>query len=473
MRNKLIGSMIAVWTMIGLLGAGELDWQQAVDKIRDKVVLIEYYEQFSSPEAIVEKGRIKRHLTGLLVDDSGLIVTSSSIFRANLEFTSSPSFFSDAQAPIEIRVKWDDEDYQPADFIGKDDDKMLAFIRLRAKPKTSALHFEKNLDLKLGSRILIIQHLPGLYDHELMVNQRLINAVISKPQKKYLCQLNIRALSVFGLVLNEQGKAIAILQNFSPPLMSASEQEMDYFDAEFGETGEIAPFDSFKDLIKDPPLYREKETARKKWLGIYMQPFTRQLAKYFGYPQLEGVLINTVLKESPAGKAGLRMGDVILSVAGRKMASEKDADLEVFRNLIREQKNPLVPFEVFRDGQSINIEVMLGDTPISQFLADEISSPTLGFSVKELTQDIITAKQLEAEATGIWVSKVERAGWADVAGLGIGDLILQVNDQPVENLTSFKEKLKALEKEKPQYISLFVKRRADTRFYFLKTNFEN
>jgi len=203
-----------------------------------------------------------------------------------------------------------------------------------------------------------------------------------------------------------------------------------------------------------------------------MQPFSRAMASYHGTDDMTGVLINTVLKDSPAGKAGLKLGDVIISVDGQKVAAEKDNELEGFRKLIREQKDSKVLFKISRDGQLLEVDVILGDTPISQFLADEVSSSIIGLSVKELTQDIILAQRLDWETEGVWVSKTERAGWADVAGLQIGDLILRINDQPISGLKDIKNLFEQVENEKPPYLNLFIQRRGNTRYLFIKTNFE-
>jgi len=446
----------------------QANWERAISKTRNKIVLIEYYEQITSMEAIVDKERMKKRLTGILVDESGLIMTSSSLFKANLEFSATPTFLNQPAKPTDIKVKFNGGEFQSAKFIGKDDDKKIAFIKLDKKPQVKPVKFKSNPKLQLGTKILILQHLPQRFDYELIANERLINAKLTKPQPKYLCENNLRSLSDFGLVLTSDGAAIGFVKSTSP----MSEMSFEMPTNQNSQPAEIILFDTFEELIKKPPVYREKETTRKKWLGIYMQPFSRAMASYHGTDDMTGVLINTVLKDSPAGKAGLKLGDVIISVDGQKVAAEKDNELEGFRKLIREQKDSKVLFKISRDGQLLEVDVILGDTPISQFLADEVSSSIIGLSVKELTQDIILAQRLDWETEGVWVSKTERAGWADVAGLQIGDLILRINDQPISGLKDIKNLFEQVENEKPPYLNLFIQRRGNTRYLFIKTNFE-
>lgn len=467
MARKLYAIFITCLLFINYSFSTEVDWQSSVERIRSKIVLIEYFEQLNSPEAIVEKGKIKKYLTGIMVDKNGLVMTSSSIFRANLEFSNAPAFFNPYSIPTDIRVKTTEGQYIPAEFVGKDDDKKIAFIRLKQKNPTSPIAFSLKNSLKLGTRLLIIQHLPQQYRHELMVNERIVNAVIPKPQLKYLCENNTRSLSGFGIVLDETQKAIGITQ----PSGGSAGGDYDYHDYQSQQPAEIIPFANFQKLIKNPPVYKQKETSRKKWLGIYMQAFPRKMARYFGNDSLHGVLVNTVFDESPAEAAGIQRGDIIVSIKDNLLFSEKDDDLSVFRKLIREQEDEQVIFKIYRDGKIQTVQVTLGETPISSYLADEYSHPEIGFSVKELTQDIILAKQLDFDTQGVWVSKVERASWADVAGLRVSDLIIKMNDFEIQNLADVENSIEKIEQNQPDYVSLFIQRRTDTRFLFIKTNF--
>lgn len=445
------------------------DWNKNVKKVQDKIVIIEYFEQIISLEAIVEKERAKKQITGIVVDDSGLIMTSSSIFKANLEFSSVISMFDQAEKPTDIRVKFHDGKTLSAEFVGKDDDQELAFVRLNKSDNIKPIEFKEKSGLNLGSGILIIQHLPQEYDYEFVVYPRRINAIIAKPQKKYLCENNIKALSHFGLVLNEDGDAVGVI-NSEQPMPDMSFDLPEYI---FNQPIEIVLYETFSDLISNPPVFKEKDTTRKKWLGIYMQPFDRKMAAHFNNKNLKGVLVSTVITDSPAEKAGLLAGDVITAIDNVEVSAEKDNELEEFRKLIREQKDSNVVFKVFRDSNFLDLRIELGVTPISQYLADEVSNETLGLSVKELTQDIILAKQLDWETEGVWVSKVERAGWVDVAGLSVGDLILQINDKPVSNLETVKECFLSIENEKPDFLSFFIKRDSGTQYLFVKTNFDD
>lgn len=443
-------------------------WDKKIKPVKEQIVLIEYFEQIISAEAIVEKERIKKQLTGILVDDSGLIMTSAEIFPTSLEFSSMVNIFDQTAIPTDIRVKFGEDEFQPAQFIGKDDDKKVAFIQLSKKPKVKAIRFNPKADLSVGSKILIIQHLNQQYDYALLISERVINSIISRPRQRYLCENSLQSLSDFGLVLNAKGQPIGFFRGI--PQATGSFLEMPEFSI---QPAEVILYNQFADLIKNPPLYREKETTRKKWLGIYMQPFNRDMAQFHNQPELTGVLINTVLDNSPAKQAGFKPGDVITAINDQPIAAEKNNDLDAFRKIIRDQPQSQVRFRLFRNGEFLEETLHLGETPFSQFLADEVSNLDLGFSVKELTQDIILTRQLEWDADGVWVSKVERAGLADMAGLRPGDLILKINERKISNLDDIKKSFKEIGDNKPAYLSLFIQRRTDTRFLFIQTKFQD
>jgi len=459
--------VLTILFLLYSLQANNMDWSEAIKDNMDKVVVIEYYEQLNSIETIIDKGRIKRYLTGIIVDDNGLILTSSSIFKPSLEFSTPQPFYNSYQLPSAIRVKMSNGQYIPAQFIGKDDDKRLAFIRLKTKERIEPVKFSTRHSLRLGSSVLIIRHLPKHYDSELMVSKRMINAVLKQPFQRFLCENNISSLSDFGLVLNQQQKPVGITRSSA----YARTSSFGFEDNDGYEPMEIILYEQFKNLIQNPPVFKKKETKRKKWLGIYMQPFTLKMAAYFGQDSLTGILVNTIFDKSPAQKAGLQIGDVLTALDGKALKAEEDADLEEFRRIVREHDSDVATFKVFRKNHFIDVTVTLGEAPISAYLADELSTALLGFSAKELTQDIIIAKQLEYDTEGVWVSRVERAGWADVAGLQVGDLLLKINEKKITALNDLKNCFEKIKQDKPEYISLFIKRGSETQFLFLKTNF--
>jgi len=439
-------------------------WQKIIDVAESNLLNIEYYEEINSPESISQVNKIKRNLSGIIVDSSGLIMTSSVIYKAGMGFSGS-SHFGPANPPNDIKVKLKTGEAINAVFVGKDDDKNVAFIRAEKPLSSPGIKFTEKSESHIGQKIFVVYQLGEKYNFQVMVLEKAINSVVPGPPEKLLTDIGAQNIS-FGLVFDDFGNSLGILYRASQG------NAWPYsFNSRMSGFGEILLPGSFKELIKNPPKFEKKNTDRKKWLGVNMQPFTRSLARYFGVDQLTGILISTIIEGSPADKAGLKIGDVLTDFNGTKLRAEETSHLSSLRNLVRESEEETVDAKVWRDGENISLKINLIAVPISQYLADEVSNELLGFSAKELTKDIIMAKQLDYDTDGVWISRVERAGWADLSGLHVGDLLLKVDDQDLQSIDQLDTFLATFEKEKPDYISFFVKRRSETRFLFIKTNF--
>ncbi len=441
------------------------NWQKIIDVAEDNLVNIEYYEEINSPESISKTNKIKRNLSGVIVDSSGLIMTSTAIFRARLDFSRS-SHFGPAHPPKDIKVKLKLGESVDAVFVGKDDDKNVAFIRTKEPLSTVWVTFNETTRNRMGQKIFIVYRLSETYNFQLMILEKSINSIIPGSPEKLLTDIGDLRIN-FGLVFDNSGSSLGVLYRAS----GGTNLPYNYSPRQSG-FGEILIPKSFNNLIKNPPKYKKKNTARKKWLGVNMQPFTRSLARYFNADKLTGILISTVLEGSPAEKAGLKSGDVLTEFNGTELSAEKNSDLSALRNLVRESEKEMVDVKIWRKGKEKKLPINLAAVPISQYLADEVSNERLGFSAKELTKDIIMAKQLEYDTDGVWISRVERAGWADLSGLHVGDLLLKVDNQDLQSIDQLDTFLGSFEKEKPDYISFFVKRHSETRFLFIKTNFD-
>ncbi len=465
---NLTSKILFLMVFVSLLPA-QKNWQAMFKAYAPGMVTINYYEQLLSYEEIEDKERVKRFLTGIIVDDHGLILTSSAIYPARIEFTGSGNMMASAKVPTEIKVKFSNEVELPAKFIGKDDDLGIAFIRLTDSVKTVPVKFNRVKQLSIGQEIFLFSHLPETYDFTPVLVKRRINAISRDTEAHYYFEKNFHSLINFGLAIDAKGRAIGyfyggdVRNSRATPFPELSNNAL----------CQLVLFNQFALLIKQPPVFKHKQTVRKKWLGIYMQPFTRDLARYFGHPEVQGILVNTIIKNSPAESAGLLPGDVITKINDQPLKAEKDSDLKTLRQIIRNQQADTVVLEIFRKNHFILKKVNLRGSPFSQFMAEEVANPDLGFSVKELTRDVILNQNFEPDVQGVWVSRVERAGWADIAGLQIGDLIKSIDDVKIHSIADIKQVFKQIKINKPQYVKLFVQHNSSTRFLFIKTNYKN
>ena len=444
--------------MAGALNA-ENTWPAIIGHSRPFLVQIEYYEALDSPESLSQKREVKRRLSGILFGDEGLVITHASIFPAQLNFLNA-SLSGSGEPPRDIKVRLTDGTMVPAVFVGKDDDYHVAFIRLETEEPPSGVKFNTRYRAQIGDELLLVHLLNSSYQNAAHIQALRINAVQKQLRPIYLADGETRALS-FGLVMNTRGQALGVAYTRTNSMGTSASGLI-----------RMRMAADLKELLKKPPVYTRKKRDNKKWLGITMQPFTRAMARYYSADTINGILINTIMEGSPAQQAGLQIGDVITSLGGIRIAAEKYEDMNDFRDRIRSFPSDSARVRFWRDGQLLSAIVHLTATPISQFLADSYEVKSIGFSAKELTKDILLAKNMDFDTQGVWISKVERAGSADLAGLQIGDILLKVNDKPVKTLNSLKKILRGLESGNGSYISLFIRRGAETEFVFVKNVFE-
>lgn len=180
-------------------------------------------------------------------------------------------------------------------------------------------------------------------------------------------------------------------------------------------------------------------------LGVVIQPLTRELAQSFGLEQSRGILIAQVGKGSPAEKAGLKQGDVIIGYQGKPVN-----DIGDFRNRVSlTAPGTRERLTILRDGKPREVTVVVGELS-QEPLAVETPTPTsnvLGLAVQTLTPDL--AKQFNVKAgEGVVVTLVERDSPAARVGVTTGDIIVEVNRKPVNGEAAFERAIKASEEEK-------------------------
>jgi serine protease Do len=197
--------------------------------------------------------------------------------------------------------------------------------------------------------------------------------------------------------------------------------------------------------VKDQLVTKGKVV--RGYLGVRIQELTRALAQSMHLDTVEGVLVADVSKGSPAAKAGLKHGDVILAFNSRPMT-----DPGQLRNTVAmSAPGTKVPVQILRDNKKREVTVELGELPREQTAAragEEGQSPVqLGFSVQNLTRDI--ARQLGYDDTkGVVVTQIDPRSEAYQAGVRRGMVIREVNHQEVNNMQDFQEAVQKAEQEK-------------------------
>jgi Trypsin-like serine proteases, typically periplasmic, contain C-terminal PDZ domain len=204
--------------------------------------------------------------------------------------------------------------------------------------------------------------------------------------------------------------------------------------------------------------------SKRSKIGVIVQPLTPELAEHFGVN--EGVLVSNVQPGGPADKAGIKAGDIIVEVNGKKISEVQDLQNQIMKN----PPGTKINLKVIRNGKELTFTVITvplegGDT--QEQTTDEGSSTienSIGLIVKDLTPGLIQKYGLPKVANGVLVYGVKEGSAAEEAGLQAGDIILSVNNIPVKSASEFWSIISKAKKEGKDNILLYVQK-GDNRIY--------
>lgn len=210
--------------------------------------------------------------------------------------------------------------------------------------------------------------------------------------------------------------------------------------------------------IKDQLI--DKGMVTRGFLGVSLQPVDKDIADAFNLEKAEGALISEVVKDSPADKAGLKQGDIIVECNNTPVKS-----LGSFRNDISLMSpGSKINLKINRKGQLLSVPVTLGTA--SDNVATGGVVQKLGLEVEDITPDM--AKQLGLSRTdeGVVITKIKPGSPAAMAGMRPGFLILAINHKKISNVNDFNEAMNDLGKK--NRVLILVRQGNMTRFYSIK-----
>ena len=205
------------------------------------------------------------------------------------------------------------------------------------------------------------------------------------------------------------------------------------------------PIDVAMDVVQQ---LKTSGKVTRSYLGVMLQDIDRNLADAYKLPKPEGSLINQVSPKSPAEKAGLKPGDVILKLDGNSISRTSDL---IYR-LNRIAPNQTIQLEVLRDDKIRTISATLSVAPDDTPAAEDKNNPTngLGMNIRDLTE----AEQSRLNVNGgALVREVKRGGLASLSNLVAGGVNVQVSSTPAANSRAF---AKAIEKKKKNSVARIV-----------------
>ncbi|MCK9263849.1 MAG: DegQ family serine endoprotease [Deltaproteobacteria bacterium] len=201
----------------------------------------------------------------------------------------------------------------------------------------------------------------------------------------------------------------------------------------------------------------EHGNVTRGYLGVTIQDLTAELAKSFGLNDTRGVLVSQVMPDTPAEKAGMKQGDVIVSLDGKPVDTSASLRNEVAMTV----PGTAIKVGVIRDGKKMTLNVKvekMSEDMLTSSRSEDLSN--LGMSVATLNNDLAKQYGFENES-GVVVTGVDQGSLAARTGIRPGMLIKEIDRKPVKNVKEFED---ALKKGGKKPVLLFIKDNRGSHF---------
>ncbi|MBE0464380.1 MAG: DegQ family serine endoprotease [Halomonadaceae bacterium] len=336
--------------------------------------------------------------SGFVISEDGYVMTNAHV----------------VQDADEILVRLNDRRELPAELVGSDAQTDVALLKIEATG-LPVLNLGNSDNLKVGEWVAAIGS-PFGFDHS--VTAGIVSAINrTLPRDAYVpfiqTDVAINPGNSGGPLFNLDGEVVGI----NSQIFTRS--------GGFMGLSFAIPINVAMDVADQ---LREGGHVDRGWLGVMIQPVSRDLAESFGMENASGALIADLDPEGPAAQGGLRAGDVIISVNG----DEVDRSSSLPRLIGRAAPGSEVELTLMRDGEQVTETVELGHWPDSEKAEGEGSNNQvrLGISVAELDDTVRERLSIDG---GVEVRQVEPGSVAAQAGLQVGDVLVSIDHRGVSS----------------------------------------
>lgn len=398
----------------------------------------EFFDRQPQPEG--RQRRVSSLGSGFVVDPSGYIVTNNHVI-------------ADAE---EVVVRFLDETTLDAKVVGRDPKTDLALLKVETDQPLTALDFGDSDRIRVGDWIIAIGNPFGLGGS---VTAGIISArqrdIRSGPYDDFLqTDASINKGNSGGPMLDMDGRVIGI----STAIYSPS-------------GGSVGIGFAVPSALAGPvidQLLRFGET-RRGWLGVRIQSVTDAIAESLGLGEVRGALVASVTADGPAEKGGIEVGDVILSFDGKPVDRMRRLPRIVAETAVDRE----VDVEVWRKGQKAMVKVVVGRldetevaalTPAETDSAEPSEVAPLGLALAPLTEALRSRYEVRGSVKGVVVAGVTPGGPSEDKGIREGDVLIEVNQDPVETPADVEARVTAAIEAGRRSVLMLLDRQGDLRF---------
>jgi|RhiMethySRZTD1v2_1073278.scaffolds.fasta_scaffold06475_9 serine protease Do len=367
--------------------------------------------------------------SGFIINSTGFIVTNNHV----------------VEGATEIKVTLATKEEFDATLVGRDPKTDLALIKVKSPKPLPTVPFGNSDALEVGEWVLAIGNPFGL-GHT--VTSGIVSAkgrIIGATNYDDFIQTDasINPGNSGGPLFNMRGQVIGI----NTAIVSGGQG-----------IGFAIPTNLAKEVLLQ---LHSKGSVTRGWLGVAIQSISPDLLKAFNLDDTQGALVSDVMADGPAAKAGLQRGDVIIGFQGNKVQDST----ELPRMVAAIAPGTKVQVEILRGGKKMTIPVNLGTLAEEKEAAAKLQpsdvEESVGLRVEAITPELARSLRLD-NTKGVVVSRVAPDSPAAEAGIQRGDIVREVNRQPVTDIESYTEATSHLTPNTP---ALFLLERRGSSLY--------
>ena len=321
-----------------------------------------------------------------------------------------------------IKVKLSDEKEYDAKIIGRDPKTDIALIKIDVRQSMPVAVLGDSEALQVGDWVMAIGNPFGL---EHTVTAGIVSAkgriIGAGPYDEFIqTDASINPGNSGGPLLNLKGEVVGI----NTAIVSGGQG-----------IGFAIPINVARDMLTQ---LKSKGKIARGWLGIVIQKMTPEIAKTFGISESEGAFVADVMENSPAEKAGIKRGDLIISYNGKKV---KDNDT-LPRLVAATEIGKKAKLVLIRDKRQMEVDVVVGELQDEALKARKTEvEKDIGLVVQDITAEVAKHLNLK-DKRGVIVTDVIPGSPAQDADIRSGDVIREIGRRPVRSVAEFKDALK-------------------------------